>query len=406
MSSTLRAALVLTLDDKLSSGLKKVKEQLDGLKNIGRGLGLGKLEFGGDVLRRLAADARAVVPGLNAIIAAADRGWAALKRMGSAAHDWGAKTFGPQSRMGAFAAAAEGYSFIKPIREWADYDNALRHAAITEGLSGNSVEAEIGRLRKMFAREALETGQSSMSIAEAFRDLLQTGLTLKEAEGALPTHARAGTAYDISTQDLGHPLAALIRSFKISSEELPAAIAAMALAAKQGLFKMPDFAAHLPGVGGAFAQWGMKGRAAANTAYAGLEITARNTTNPEQAAVYFGDLIHYMGSQAGMHAFKRQGIDLGAELLKAEKGVNPFDAFMDILRKQVAGLSPAAFEPTLSKFLHNQQAGGAAGAILQTGTISRKCARSWAASIRTWLIVTMSSARPARGSTYAASTKS
>src|SRR6185437_8912491 len=121
----------------------------------------------------------------------ADRAWSAIKRMGSATVEWGKKTFGPQSRVGAFGALAEGYSVIAPVRAYADFEDIARRAAITKGLSGAAVGAETKRLMSFFQRDALETGQSSQSVAEAYLDLIQSGLSPKLSEKLLPIHSRA-----------------------------------------------------------------------------------------------------------------------------------------------------------------------------------------------------------------------
>ena len=381
--SNLRAALVLTLNDQLTAGLNRFKSQIESLRNLGRTLGLGKLQDGASILDKNAQAARGLTRSLTGVAGAADRAWAAMKRAGSATTGWGKKTFGPMSRTEAFTGLAEGFSVIEPIRSFAGFENIARHSAITEGLSGKALEAESQRLMAMFRRDALATSQSSTSIAQAYQDLIQTGIKPEQAEKLLPIHSRAATAYNISPEALGHAVFALSDSFKIGEGDMGGALAAMALASKEGRFKVEDFSRFLPGIGGQLAGWNMTGRSSANLAFAALETVMKNAPDPGSGAADFADLMTFFGSKSAAHSlaldskgmdrvdkemlarYHISGISLPAILEHARKsGVDPLTMILGTIQKKVQGLPPDVMMQVLGLFFGNQQSATAARALI------------------------------------------
>jgi hypothetical protein len=380
MSGTLKASLVLSLNDQLTAALQRFKSEFNQLKQIGQGLSLGKLGNGADVLRSLGRMAREAAGDIGKIGTAADHAWNSLKRMTSAVGGRFGKALGEQSRAGVFAGAVEGYSVIKPIQEYAGYENTLRHTAITEKLTGPAVEAEVARLTKTFRNDALETGQSSESIAKAYVDLLQAGLKKEVADQLIGIHSRAATAYNISPEALGPAVFALSDSFKIGDKDMPSALAAMAMASKEGRFKVEDFSRFLPMIGGQMGLMGMTGRKGADTAFAALETITRNSADPGSAATNFYDALRYITSPIAARSFAGKGrnvppeiaqmmkestgsfgavgIDLPKMLMEAEKkGIDPLDAFTGKLAQLTKGKTFVEGAELLGTLLHNQQAG-------------------------------------------------
>lgn len=143
MAGPLVASLRLTLVDDLANGLNRLKNMLQGLRDIGRSLTLGKLGEGGAVtaLRDITNEARGLTSSLRGIEGAADRAWGAMKRMGTGAAEWGKKTFGPMSNVGAVGAMVSGATLAAPVVQYAAWEDQLRHIAITKGLSGAAADA-------------------------------------------------------------------------------------------------------------------------------------------------------------------------------------------------------------------------------------------------------------------------
>ena len=379
----LKAVFVLDFQDKLTAGLNKITTLFSQLGNLGKKLSLGKLENGADTLDRTATSADGLKRSLMGVVATADRAWTALKRMGEAPVQKVKNALSHQGSIGAVGAAVEGYSVIEPIRQFADFENIARHSAITKGMSGPALEAETRRLMGVFRKEALETGQSSESIAQAYQDLIQTGLKPELAEKLLRPHSRAATAYNITPEALGHAVGALSMNMGIGDEDMAGALASMAQASKEGRFKVEDFSRFLPGITGSMSKLGMTGRGNADLAFAGLETVMKNSSDPSSGATNFKDFLDYIVSPMAAHSFALDsrgmsepmknvlkkynitGVDLPKMLEDArEQGVDPMSAVLGKMQTMTAGLPPEAMAEVIGAFFHNQQARDAVVAML------------------------------------------
>ncbi len=418
-TAAMKASLVLNFEDKLSSGLSKLEQQLDKLKQLGREQGLGKLENAFEDLQRsavaardLAGELRGVGTATKEVGTAAKGAYADLKRMTGAYADiqkqraftrndaamlWGGpraaervggERGGAGGMMAGLGSLAAGYGIMKSSRAYADFEDIARRAAITKGLSGAALEADDKRLQALFSRDALATGQSGTNIGEAYLDLAGMGIAPGEVERLLPIHSRVATAYGISPEALSPATAALNQSFKVSDEDMAGALAAMATATKEGRFKIEDFARQLPMIGGQMNLMGMTGRGGANTAFAALETVAKNSTDPSSAAANFYDALRYITAPMAARAFRMKGqmvpaeirdlmrqsqglygaagIDLPKLLITAEKqGINPLDAVVAKLAQLGKGKSPVEAAELFGALLHNQQAGVALASLVQ-----------------------------------------
>jgi hypothetical protein len=269
-AGNMTAALHLVLDDKISSGLKLMTKQLDSLRDAGKQIGLGKLTSGLEELRRGIGSATSMKDVIFSIGSAAERSGQQIKRM---AQDlmFAAKyhaTLGVQSlerglnnasrpnlgqigkQFGVIGGAAAGYSVMAPIQAFSEQELLLRHIAITEKKSGPDVGMEVMRLNKMINSDALETGQSSESVAKAYSDLVQRGIPSSVLDKAIKAHSRAATAYNVPAEAMGPAVAALLQNMKIPEADLGTLLARMAYASKEGAFKIEDFSRQLPGVTG------------------------------------------------------------------------------------------------------------------------------------------------------------
>lgn len=385
----MKAALVLTLQDKLTAGLDRIKTMFDQIKKLGSGLSLGKLENAGQTLREIGREALGVATGFGRIQAAADRAGASIKKGWAASKEWGSRTFGAQSRLGAFGAAAEGYSLFRPMHAYAEIENSLRHSAITKNLSGPAVDVDVARMLKFVRHDALTSGQTSASVAKAFQDLLNQGLSVDDVELNLPFHTRVATAYNQHADILGPVSASLMQTMKVNGEDFGRSLTMLALAAKEGRVKMENFAHDLPGVAGMQATLGMTGVKGVATAGAALEIIARNTTNPEQAATYYTDMLAYLTSPIAAKSFSgmaakrgvgaaihkmageatgtmhQVGINLPKLLVESEKkGIDPVTAVIEALKDRIKGKTPIQAKEILSPLQHNLAAGAAMNTLL------------------------------------------
>jgi TP901 family phage tail tape measure protein len=266
-----------------------------------------------------------------------------------------------------FVGIMEGAGMAHSIGQYAAYENILRHIAISEKLSGDKVAPEIKRLNQLFVSDAHETGQTSESIARAYSDLVQQGISARVVNVALLAHSKAATAYNISPEDLGAATGSLLGNAQIPEGQIGGALAAMAYASKEGRFKVEDFSRQLPGITGQMELLGMTGRGSADIAFASLETVMKNSSQPNQGAANFFDALHYITSPIANRSFAKQaGIDLPKLLRNAEKqGINPLYAVLGKLDQRTAGMGHIDKTEFIGKLLHNQEAGTAIVSLLE-----------------------------------------
>lgn len=361
MASKLTASFILKLEDQLSNGLVKLERIFERLNSVGQKLGLGKLANALQPLQALTREGNLLTRTMTNIVQAADRAGAALARM---ARRGAAGLRGAGDKIGVIGGAVSAYAIAKPIEAYAGFDNILRHIAITEGMSGAGAENEIARLTGFFNKEALGSGQSSGSIANAFGDLVKFGIPIAEIEKLIPIHSRAATAYNISPEILGQAVGALAGNLKIGPEQMEGTLSAMALASKHGLFSVEDFSHFLPMITAEFALRGATGRPAADTAFAALETVRKNVGESGQAATDLAELLKYTRTGIGAKSFAKMGIDIKGAMLNAEKNnINPLDELLFIVNKHVTG-TPEQIAQKLG-LVRNSEAAQALIALMQ-----------------------------------------
>ncbi len=363
MTADMKASVLLTLEDRLSAGLEKLLGVLDRFAETVDGIGkkLKSLDFE----RPFDKGARSMDRASHSAMRM-ERSLGLVGRALRGTHVHMTSLARASERLGMFGAAAGGFAAIQSTRAYADYENVLRHIAISEGKSGAAVGPEIGRLQKLFNSDALGAGQSSMSVATAYSDLVQTGIPASVIDRVIGQHTRAATAYNIAPDALGHAVGALLMNMHIPEGDIGAALASMAVAAKHGRFKVEDFSSQLPGISGMMSALGMTGRGNADMVFAGLETVMKNSSEPQQGAAGFYDMLNYLTGSMARRMFAKQGIDLPGLMHGAEKaGGNPLDAVLDMLAKRTKGMSPVQSGEFLHSVLHNQQAEQAVLALLQ-----------------------------------------
>ena len=363
MAGRMTASFILKLEDQLTNGLVKLQRTFENLKRTADRLNMGGLVNVDRTLDAATNGAIRLVSALDRIERSAQRAWAGLKRMAGGAGT-ALKTAG--ERVGVVGGAAAGFSILHPIEKYADYENTLRHIAISQSLSGPAVEKEVARLTSMINHEALATGQLSTTVAKAFNDLVTSGIGVETAEKLIGAHSRAATAYNIDPELLGQAVFALNKNFGIGEHEIGGALSAMAFASKEGKFSVADFSRFLPTISATFAKLGMTGRVSADTAFAALETVRMNTGDSHTAATDLKDLMDYITAPFAQKSFKAAGVDIGKTLRLAEKaGVNPLDAVLDVLELQNKGKTPVEIAQMLGLDFHNMSARDAAVALLQ-----------------------------------------
>ena len=371
MAGSLKASFILKLEDQLSGGLGKLTKMLSSLSNLTSKLTLDPLSRSAGKLPGVAQSIGALSRALEGVGTAAGRAEAMMGRMWNRAKGFAGTSLGRLrglgERIGPIGGAVAGVSVLGPIEHWSEMSNMLRHIAITEKLTGPAVETEISRLRKKLYTDALESGQSSRSIAKAYLDLVQMGIPSSVLDTVITAHSRAATAYNILPEDLGPAVGSLIKNLRVPEDEIGGALAAMALASKEGRFKVSDFSREVPGVFGQMAAWHMFGRDAANQGFAALQTVMMNTSIPSQAATDFSSSLRNLSSPAGQKYWQNAtGFQLLPFLERARNaGISPLEAVLAKLRQFTSGMSPEKARGFMSKVFHAQEAGDAWLSLLQ-----------------------------------------
>ncbi len=266
----------------------------------------------------------------------------------------------------AVAGIGGGAALLGGIREYAEYENIIRHMGITQGLHGAALDADIAHWTSVLNGDALNTGQSSMGLAHAATGLITQHIPPAVVEQLMHAHSVAATAYNVDPDAMGQAMGALYTNFGIAPDQMEGALGAMAVAAKQAHFDVGSMSKYLPQITGQLSSWGMHGRGAADSIFAGLEVAIRTAQDPAQAATNYTDLISYMGSGFAARSFGKAGIDLHAITHRAvQNGKNPLDAVLDELANKTKGMSPDEVSNYIGKAIHNQQARMAVIALLQ-----------------------------------------
>ncbi len=336
MSTNMKAAFTLTLEDKLSGGLSNIAKALGDLRDKGNHLSLGGLERGGDVLRTMTQEVQRLTSSLHTVEATADRAWSALKRMGSAA-------FGTQSRLGqvggkvgALGAAAAGYSIYGPLESAAELSNTLRHTAITAHQYGADADRMMAQQRSLYTSTALDTAQSSHKIAEAGFWMALTGMSTALVNKLSPLSAKIATAYNTEVQDAAKTAYGLNYSMKIGADDMERALGMLALLGKHGHFLFADQAKEMPGIAAAALNSHMTGLGSLEQIGAAMQISMKvvDPAQPAMAATNLEAFLSAIQQTRDDKTFDKYGADLPAILMDAAKhGVSPLEATLAEVQK-------------------------------------------------------------------------
>lgn len=317
--NNLRAALTLTFQDQLTPGLDKLKVGLEAINRIGKSLGLGELGTAAQTLRGATDGAHMLSRAIAAVGATADRVTSAIHRATQATRQWGAATFGPQSRIGAFGAVAGGYSLQFPLQGAGAQSELLRTSTITAGKYGPEADAFMKMLAQRYGGMSLATGQSSRSLADLGAWMLYNGYSPDTMAKVMPGTARVATAYGADVKDVARVGEALGFNLKIAPEQIDRALAILALLGKEGGFQFPDQSRVIPGVASAASLASMSGMGAVEELAAAMQIVLKGVPDrdPAAAGTQLQDLLFKMDAEPTRKAFKEYGVDIRETLAKA-----------------------------------------------------------------------------------------
>ena len=393
--SGMKASVTLTLEDKLYSGLQRLQKSMTALKEEGRQLNLGKLQDAGNMLRGLERDFRAVTSEARSLVGVADRAFAAMKRMGQVPMQHlraGFNAIGPQSQfgknVGIIGGVAAGYSVMKPMEAFADYQTTLKQASLINHKYGPANDIESERLDRLFRKDALETGLPSQSIAEAYKEIASGGVPTSILDEAIGAHSRFARAYGLDPKVPGQLSIALLNNAKLNPDQYETALGQVGQISKQGLFKPAAYSLYMPEITAQMATMGMKGPDAALKAIAGLQIIRGSTADDSTAATDFKQLLEHIYAPVQERAMRLHGrmvpedlkqmaladagawkkgfgIDYAGYMRDSEKrGIDPLTGFLDLMTKLTKAPDFTDKMRLFGWLNHGEQAGIASQAFL------------------------------------------
>lgn len=287
------ARFVLTLHDRLSSGLFAIQRRLQALRQAAGRFGLG----GG-----LAEQLQGLRQGTRQLALA--------------------------------GAAAAAVSFAGPVREAAAFEDALRQSAQTAGLTGAAVEERIAQQAAAYQRLAQQTGQSSMDIARTAGQMAAAGMNPELVQQFLPVLARVATATGAALTDLGSVGVRLNQNLRIDSpEELNRSFASMIQSARDGSVEMRDMARLFPALTAQVEALGVRGRPAVDMLGSLLQVAARGAATADVAGNNLQNFLSKLTSPETVRNFREMGVNLEAVMQDAaRRGINPVHAVVQEIR--------------------------------------------------------------------------
>ena len=385
----LRASFTLKFNVNGLTALRRLQDGIGGLRNIAR-----RLEMPG--LDKATTQARGLLGVVQRIGRAAVTSARHMGGMVRAAEKLG-KSVGP-------IGALVGFGTLKETTgSYADYDAILRQIAIVEGRSGKQAGGVVGRLGPQFDKLALDTGQSSTDIADAYKWIITThpGATAQAAEQMadqmIRPLAKAALAYHLNITDIENVPFALQSGFGLKGNQMEAGLAILHRAAMQAHFTMAAFDQELSGLAAQFGSLGTTGLDGLRSVSAMLETVVKVVPSgqPSAAGTDLGDLLTYVTGptgqarmamssrgfsgkmfaqtralmdRAGIHGFSANAVIAAG----SKEGLDPVTSIMNFLHakleaipKTIKGRDREVLQgEVINALFHNQQAAQAARALL------------------------------------------
>ncbi|OYV89674.1 MAG: hypothetical protein B7Z57_11640 [Acidiphilium sp. 37-60-79] len=258
------------------------------------------------------------------------------------------------------ATAIMGAIGVESVKSRAEFNNLNLHSAITEHLHGHAARVRMRWINNDLDRLALKYRQSSDELSDAYYYLVTTHMKPALINALMPMIAKTATAYNSSPKLMGAAAFAMSDSFKIPTAQMPAALAAMAWAAKNSHFSIESMGEFLPMLGGNAATLGMTGRKNLDQIMAAVETIRKNVNQPQEAAHDLADLMNSLSSIHTAEAFSQnlfkralkteqplltkyhiKPVNLWAiEQAGVKKGESPLMAVMNYLHKMLMPMNP------------------------------------------------------------------
>lgn len=237
-------------------------------------------------------------------------------------------------------AAAMGYGLARALSAPYAEARAFESILLDIGQKADLTDAQIGNLGKKIGNlsEELRKVLSQGDLAKGVDFLAGMGLDPDKALTMLEPIGRAAHAYKANVEDLSRAGYAAFDNLKVPAEEFARALDIMAQSGKEGAFELRDMAQYFPTLGAGFQALKQKGVGAVADLSAALQITRKGAGDSAEAANNLANLIAKIVAPDAVKKFREFGIDIRAELEKAQSiGASPIEMIALQTKKALKG---------------------------------------------------------------------
>ena len=321
MSQNLNVALTLSLNDRLSNQHNRTMQTV-------------RRNFAGisDEITRLTRVTNAASGNLAGMARNIDRVLGGLRNMARAV----------PAAMAGFAAAK--FVLADPIKQTQSYDLRLAHMANTAftDRSASGRAAGMQELNASVVGAVRSGGGTRESAADTLDTLIASGaFNISDSMKLLPALQRASTAANADAKELAQIAITATQTFGIKREDIGQAIGMAIAAGQMGGFEIKDMAKWLPQQMAAGRMSGMSGINDFGRLLASNQAAVLTAGSKDAAGNNLVNLLTKINSQDTANDAKKLGIDLSGTLgLARSKGMNPLDAFVALVDKEIVGKNP------------------------------------------------------------------
>ncbi len=245
--------------------------------------------------------------------------------------------------------AVSNINFKAPLEGAAAFQQKLLDIAVNQGLVGNAAFKTVADMRRQFQELAISSGQSSQGIADAAGQMIAAGVDPGRVKASIGTIATTATAANADIKDVAALATSLMQNLHVPADQMAATLDGLVVGGKLGAFELKDMAKSFPTLTGEMAKLGITGREAATQLAAMLEIAAKGTASPAEAASNLNSFLSKITSPEVKKNFEKMNVDIeGVMRNAAAQGGNPIDAAIQKI-SELTGLSGREVDGLMAK---------------------------------------------------------
>ncbi|OOO15656.1 phage tail tape measure protein [Agrobacterium pusense] len=230
-----------------------------------------------------------------------------------------------------YGAYEVGRAIAGTVKDFAALERQMSRIGLTADASADATKAAFEQAQKL----AKDFGYDSVQPAiEGLDTLVASGESLEEALAFLPAVLATAQASGAAVTDIANTAQKASSALGIQSKDLQKAFDIMVTGGKAGQFELKDMAANIPTLANSFANLGYKGEDGLKRLIAILQTLREDTGSSSQAATQAQNIFSKMFSQETEKNFKGFGVNIRAEIAKAQKaGEGAIEAYVRISRR-------------------------------------------------------------------------